>query len=137
MKKRRYRARRLLTSKLKELDDRFFPGAGLPTAAHQAWGLYAADGSLAAYCVLGIYPNYAFLSRAAVLPEHRGQRLQRRMIKLRERAAKRAGRALVITYTSYDNMRSANNLIACGYRHYLPQREYGTKHALYFERRLE
>ena len=56
------------------------------------------------------------LTRAGVLAEHRGHGLQRRLVRARERHARRRGAKQVSSYTHAGNYPSANNLIACGYR---------------------
>ncbi len=62
----------------------------------------------------------AFLSRAGVLPEARGQGLQRKLLKLRIRWARAQGCKQIITYTHKDNTVSANNLIKSGFLLYTP-----------------
>lgn len=64
-------------------------------------------------------PGIGYLKRAGVLPEHRGQGLQRRLLKVRERKARELGWVSVITDTT-DNVPSANNLIKAGYRLFEP-----------------
>src|SRR5690606_22351986 len=63
---------------------------------------------------------YAFLSRAGVLPEARGHKLQRRMIKVREKWAKDQGLKGASTYVANWNTRSLINLLKSGYQIYEP-----------------
>lgn len=60
------------------------------------------------------------LSRAGVLPEYRGRGLQRRLLLARERYARREGAPEIWTYTSHRNIASNNNLMAAGYRLWMP-----------------
>lgn len=81
----------------------------------------------AAFC--GMYtsqrdPAIGYLCRAGVLPEFRGMRLQRRLIAVRERAAKKLGFTSLNTDTTPGNPASSNNLIACGFRMFSPSLEW-------------
>jgi GNAT superfamily N-acetyltransferase len=58
----------------------------------------------------------AWLVRTGVLPAFRGQHLQRRLIRTRLRAARKAGVPAVDTYTHVTNIASQRSLIACGFR---------------------
>jgi GNAT superfamily N-acetyltransferase len=61
-----------------------------------------------------------FHYRAGVMPGYRGQGLQRRMLHLREAEMRAEGLAKAVTYTDADGAASMRNLIAKGYRPYLP-----------------
>jgi GNAT superfamily N-acetyltransferase len=74
----------------------------------------------------------AFLCRVGVLKGYRGQGLQKRLIRVRIAAARRMGFRYIVTYTSPDNMASANSLIATGFRLYNPANPYGMAGAFYF-----
>lgn len=76
----------------------------------------------------------AFLARVGVLTEYRGLGLQSRFIKTREKQAVEDGYNRIITYTSIENIHSANNLIKHGYRLYTPLIEWGVKNSMYFEK---
>ena len=78
----------------------------------------------------------AFLSRVGVLPGARGNGLQRRFVRARERHARVQGYKRMVTYTSAYNVRSSNNLIRCGYSLYTPPHEWGLRGANYWERKL-
>lgn len=78
----------------------------------------------------------AFLSRCGVLPSHRGQGLQKRLIKARERAARNAGATHILTYTVTWNAHSMNSLFSCGYRAYIPALKWGGSGAVYFSKPL-
>lgn len=62
----------------------------------------------------------AFLARAGLLPQARGQKLQRRLIRVRERWARQQGLKACITYVANDNPASLINLLKCGYDIYDP-----------------
>jgi len=65
-------------------------------------------------------PLTGYLARAAVHPIYRGRGLQRRLIGVRERKARKLGWLAMISDCRPDNTHSANNFIACGYRLYTP-----------------
>lgn len=73
----------------------------------------------------------AYLCRAGVLASHRGQGLQRRLIRARVAEARRAGFKQVIT-TTFENPASANNLIREGFLTYLPQTPWGADGTVYW-----
>lgn len=76
-----------------------------------------------------------FLQRSGVRPVARGQGLQRRLIRVRERWARARGIRRSVTYTTYENHPSITNLIRSGYRFYTPDWKWaGDSH--YFWRRL-
>jgi GNAT superfamily N-acetyltransferase len=101
---------------------------------YNLWWLAYVDGKIAGFAGLKVYPGdrSGFLTRAGVLKEYRGQGLQKALIKARDNEARRLGLECNITYTADWNCASANNLIACGYKLYVPQHAYGIKHAMYF-----
>ena len=57
------------------------------------------------------------------------------MIKIRLKSASSFNH-IAITYTTLDNFPSANNLISCGFRLYLPEYSYGGRDKLYFQKLL-
>jgi len=88
------------------------------------WVVETDDGEVAGYAGIK-YLGYGlwYLCRCGVLPDWRGNGLQKRLIRAREkfaRARTARGDELVITDTSADNPPSANSLISCGYRLYEP-----------------
>ena len=78
-------------------------------AAYCAWKAVEHDGVSA-----------GFHYRAGVLPEYRGQGLQRQMLRLRETRMCEQGLKVAVTYTDADAAASMRNLIAEGYRPYAP-----------------
>lgn len=90
--------------------------------SNAAWWLVWDGDRPVAYAGLGHWPHLpaysdiAYLRRCGVLKAYRGRQLQRRLIDVRVRAARRLGLSRAVTYTSYENAASANNLIAAGFR---------------------
>jgi GNAT superfamily N-acetyltransferase len=77
----------------------------------------------------------AYLSRAGVLPHARGQGIQRDLIKVRLAYAKRNGYTWA-TSDTFDNIPSANNLIACGFRLVRPTEPWGLPESLHWIKKL-
>lgn len=76
-----------------------------------------------------------YLWRAAVAPLHRGRGLQRRLILVREKLARKLGWAYLISDTN-QNPQSANNLIKAGYTMYDPTWPYGLDNTCYWKKHL-
>lgn len=81
------------------------------------------------------WTDTGYLWRSAVVREHRGKGLQKRMIKVREKEARRQGWVWLISDTN-DNTSSANNLIKSGYTMYDPSWPYGVDTTCYWRKRL-
>lgn len=69
-----------------------------------------------AYAGLRVEKGVAHFTRAGVMPDARGQGLQKLLIKARLAWCKRRGIKTVKTYTSFDNTASIASLKACGFR---------------------
>jgi GNAT superfamily N-acetyltransferase len=80
-------------------------------------------------------PNTGYLKRAGVLRDYRGQGLQRRMITVRERKARRLGLTTMLTDTT-DNPASANSLIRAGYKIFEPAYRWAFNHSIYWKKDL-
>jgi len=78
----------------------------------------------------------AYLCRAGVLPEFRGQGLQKRFIRARLKKARALGLRWVITDT-LDNPPSANSLISCGFKMFTPSDPWGINRTLYWRYRID
>ena len=76
------------------------------------------------------------LIRAGVVPDHRGQGLQKKFIRVRIRQAKALKMNWIVTST-YDNPASANSLIACGFKMFNPSVPWMAKHTSYWRLKLE
>ena len=76
------------------------------------------------------------LIRAGVVPDHRGQGLQKKFIRVRIRQAKALKMNWIVTST-YDNPASANSLIACNFKMFNPSKPWMAKHTSYWRLKLE
>lgn len=81
-------------------------------------------------------PATGYLARAGVLPSARGQGLQKRLVKVREKRARELGMTHVVTDTANYNVASSNSLIACGYRLYRPSYVWGFPDGNYWRKEL-
>lgn len=91
-----------------------------------------------AFCILAPSVRWAdcvYLARAGVVSEFRGRGLQKKMITLREKWARKQGYKWAVTDTS-ENTPSANSLISRDYRLYEPAKPWGLSRALYWRKRL-
>lgn len=136
------RIRRALTDRdlesVAHMDRIIFPNDHPVELADAAWWLVEDDDE----CVVGFggaskQPGYVFLRRAGLLSRVAGLGLHRRLIRVRIRWAHSTGTTQVVTYTAADSLKSANNLIACGFRLYAPHSAYGGKGSLYFRLKLD
>lgn len=76
-----------------------------------------------------------YLFRVGVLENARGNGLQLRFIRVRERKARQLGMAQMVSDTC-DSIVSANNLIHAGYRLYAPEKPWSFPHACYWRKYL-
>jgi GNAT superfamily N-acetyltransferase len=81
------------------------------------------------------WTDTGYLCRAGVLSSHRGQGVQKRLIRARIRQARALGWEWLITDT-YQNPASANSLIATGFKMYEPSQPWGAKETLYWRLKL-
>ncbi len=79
--------------------------------------------------------NSGYFCRVGVLPKHQGFSLQRRLMRAIEAEARRIGWDRIVSDTT-DNLASANNFIAAGYRLYVPEIPWGWLHTLYWQKRI-
>jgi GNAT superfamily N-acetyltransferase len=101
------------------------------------WIGYEADKPVA-FCITAPSVSWAdtvYLGRSGVMPSHRGHGLQKRMISIRERWARRKGYVWCITDTA-DNPASANSLISRGYRMFEPSKPWGLNCSVYWRKKL-
>lgn len=66
--------------------------------------------------------------------EYRGLGLQKKLLKTREKFAKKTGFSVLISSTNCDNIWSGNNLIRCGFTQRKPWDEL-SQHGLYWEKK--
>lgn len=104
--------------------------------ADAAWILWDEHESPRGFCTVqalkGCDEATAYMTRAGILPGVRGARLQRRMLRARERWAKEQECRVAITYATYDNWPSIANLLKSGYRFYRPLWNWGGEGVHYF-----
>jgi GNAT superfamily N-acetyltransferase len=81
------------------------------------------------------WSNAGYLCRAGVLHKHTGKGIQKKLIRVRLTQAKRLGWDWLISDT-YQNPASANNLISCGFKMYIPTRKYGADGTCYWRKKL-
>jgi GNAT superfamily N-acetyltransferase len=79
--------------------------------------------------------NCGYLKRCGVLPEHQGNGLQRRLIRVRESKAKRLGWARLVTDTT-DNPQSSNSLYRAGFKMFAPAWPWAFDNTLYWTKTL-
>ena len=106
---------------------------------HGYWWIATQDGVDCAFAGLICSPwwsDCAYLIRCGVVPNCRGQGLQKKFIRVRIRQAKALKMNWVITST-YDNPASANSLISCGFKMFNPTKPWMAKHTSYWRLNLE
>lgn len=112
-------------------DDPVFPVNGW-------WWIGYSDKYPIAFCLLQPSSGWldtVYLARSGVLYLWRGRGLQKRMITLRERFAKKRGYVWVISDTT-DNPPSANSLARRGYQMFNPARPWALENSLYWRKKL-
>lgn len=82
-------------------------------------------------------PGAGYMCRAGVLPRGRGKGLQRKLIRVREREAKKKGWVALLSDTDPKNPHSMNNLIACGMRAFRPSEPWCGDPWVYWRKVLE
>jgi GNAT superfamily N-acetyltransferase len=123
----------LLYNQLKELDQQVFPGCDNEFLKNRIWWVMEDQGKIIAYCGCLFSEGVCIFNRAWVHRNFRGNGFQSKMIKAR--LAKAKGLAYVaITYTTFNNTHSANNLIKNKFTLYSPMYSYAGKDKLYFKR---
>lgn len=77
-----------------------------------------------------------YLNRAGVIPAARGKGLQKRLIRARELKAKALGLRWLVTDT-LNNPASANSLIGCGFKMFVPSKPWGIEGTCYWKKDLK
>ena len=125
---------------LDQLDIKLFPGEDPCYKKNKIWWLLYNEDNPIGFAGLKIIEqeNIGFLCRSGIYKKYRGQGLQKELIFERELYSKKIGLNKIITYTSKDNLPSANNLINCGYKLYEPENIWGLprEKCLYFYKDL-
>lgn len=114
------------------LDGNIFNGCSNEFKRNRDWWVLVDAGVIIAYCGCLYSEKVCVFVRAWVHEPYRGKGLQRRMIAIREKAAKLFNCYAVVTYTMTDNIHSANNLIRRGFKIHDPQYKYVGKGVIYF-----
>jgi GNAT superfamily N-acetyltransferase len=120
----------------------FLDTAETPDFSHGFWWIVYSDSALAqpvgfAGITPSTYrPNTGYLKRAAVIRAHRGHGLQRRMISVRERFARRMGWDAIYTDTATFNVKSSNNLFKAGFELFRPDPIWNGEDFLYWRKHI-
>ena len=126
-----------LYTRLRVLDAEVFFECGNEFKENRDWWVLVHKNKIIAYCgCLYSTDNVCIFVRAWVHKPYRGKGLQKRMIDLRLRAAKKNGCSAAITYTLTNNYPSANSLIKYGFKLYEPSYKWAGKDVLYFKKML-
>ncbi|MEE8606719.1 MAG: GNAT family N-acetyltransferase [Nitrospiraceae bacterium] len=103
------------------------------------WWLVWCDGKPVAFAGMEhsrYYQQTGYMNSAAVAWEHRGNGLQKRLIRRRIARARELGWKWLLTDTSPDNYPSANSLIGCGFKLFKPWYKWGSRGSIYLSRKL-
>ena len=87
-------------------------------------------------CSLPENRGLGFLCRAGVIPSHRGRGIQKKLIRVRETAARQLGIKELVTYCISSNNPSMNSLVRCGYKFYSPATRYGGAGSVYLRKKI-
>jgi GNAT superfamily N-acetyltransferase len=127
-----------ICAKIKKLHKKCFPHDDVLEPDEGYWWVVKHETDVVGFCAMRQSTRWVdcgYLWRAGVHPDHRGQGLQRRMILVRERKARRIGWNFLISDTN-DNVQSANNLIRAGYKMYDPSWPYAFPTTCYWRKNL-
>lgn len=121
---------------LREIQEAFRPEMPVADTIDGWWWMAYRAGVPAAF--LGVipsthYPNALYFKRVGVLPEHRGNYLQARLMRCMERFAGLRGFAGMVSDTT-DNVHSANNFIRAGWEMFTPEFPWAFPHTLYWRK---
>lgn len=122
---------------LNRLDKELFPNDYLSSKNGFWWIVYCGKKPVA---FAGLrkssqWDEAGYLCRVGVTHDHRGNGLQKRLIRTRERKARSIGWAYLLTDT-LENPASANSLISCGYKMYEPTNPWASDGACYWRKKL-
>jgi GNAT superfamily N-acetyltransferase len=102
------------------------------------WLVYSEEGIPVAFAGLirsSRWSDCGYLCRAGVVPNCRGQGIQKRLIQVRVRQARALKWNWLVTDT-YENPASANSLIAKGFKMFDPTKPWGADKTLYWRLKL-
>lgn len=125
---------------VRELDEACLPDTyfeGVTEGNHhwlvESWGIPVAFASLRETTT---DPKCIFLSRSGVLPAARGYGIQKRLIEIRLRWAKRSGYHEAVTYAGHGNSASIISLLKSGMVMYDPDYRWAGDEFVYFHKPL-
>lgn len=124
---------------LQELDktDPNFKGCGNEFLPNRDWWVILDNkNNIIAYCGSAYSQRVCIFVRAWVDRKCRGMGIQKRLITVRLREAKKQGCYVACTYTTKDNYGSVNNLMSKDFRYYNPEYAYAGNNMLYFRKDL-
>lgn len=104
--------------------------------SNREWWVIIDKKEIIAYCghsfiQFSTLNHYIYFNRAWVRKDYRGKGIQKRLIKIRMKSAKKITH-VILTYTMIDNYASINSLISCGFKIYEPEYKYISGNVLYF-----
>lgn len=119
-----------------ELNNPNWKGIGDEFKPNREWWIIEDKNQIVAYCghcfvQWSMTNHYIYFNRAWVKKDYRGKGLQKRLIRVRIRNAKKLTNT-ILTYTIKDNYPSINSLISCGFKLYEPEYKYIDDEVLYF-----
>lgn len=114
-------------------DDEFYESEGEKIY----WLVQDQLNDIVGFCILSLLDDgIVFMARAGLYEGARGKGLHQRMIKVRERHARKNKFTIAITYTKIDNITSSRNLQKAGYMLYIPDYQYADADCLYWMKEL-
>lgn len=114
------------------MDESIFYGAADEFKHNREWWVIENAGQIIAYCGSAYKDGICIFVRAWVSSKHRGKGIHTKLIKARIKAANKHNCKWAITYTTHDNVNSANNLFKNGFRLYIPEYRYAGIEMIYF-----
>lgn len=123
-----------------EMHKECFPGLYFNHPHGDWWIAYDRTRSPAAFAGLWAsvtMPGAGYLCRAGVLPSGRGQGLQRRLIRVREREARKKGMVALLSDVDPVNAHSMNNLFSCGFTAFRPSKPWGGHEWVYVKKIID
>lgn len=127
---------------LTKLHGACFPDFDPFTQLHGDWWIAYDRETKAPVAFAGLWPSVrqqgaGYLVRAGVLPEARGKGLQRRLVKVRVREAKKKGWIALYSDVAPGNAHSLNNLFAEGFRAFIPSQPWSGAEWNYLRRIID
>lgn len=139
-----YRTRRVdgadedIADTLRELHELTFGDTAPQVSTEEGhWWITYLGKEPVAFCGLvpSIYEFTGYFKRVGVLQAHRGHGLQRHLMSVFEKHARRLGWTHIVSDTT-DNIPSANCMIKSGYTLFAPAVPWSLSHALYWRKKL-